>query len=101
MLKKLKKDVIKELVCGFALLCLCCTVFAQTKDPKLSDLSSQMQTSAKEFFNIMKIVIRVILGLGAVYTIYAFVSESPKRREVLIGVLSAIAISEIMWFILG
>ena len=67
-------------------------VLAQ-KVPDLKDVVNVVQKTSTEAWTLANWIITIVMGIGLVLLIIAFVTEHPKKREFLIGYVTAI----ILW----
>jgi len=63
------------------------------KVPSLNDVVSIAQKTSTEAWTLANWIITIVMGIGLILLIIAFVTEHPKKREFLIGYVTAI----ILW----
>jgi len=68
------------------------SVMAQ-KVPDLKDVVNIAQKTSTEAWSLVNWIITIVMGIGLILLIIAFVTEHPKKKEFLIGYLTAI----ILW----
>jgi len=66
-------------------------VMAQ-KVPDLKDVVSIAQKTSTEAWSLANWIITIVMGIGLILLIIAFVTEHPKKREFLIGWITAIVL---------
>ena len=63
------------------------------KVPTLSDVVKIAESTSKDGWALANWIITIVLGIGLILLVLAFVTEHPKKREFLIGYVTAI----ILW----
>jgi len=63
------------------------------KVPTLSDVVKIAESTSKDSWALANWIITIVLGIGLILLVLAFVTEHPKKREFLIGYVTAI----ILW----
>lgn len=63
------------------------------KVPSLSEVVKIAETTSKDGWALTNWIITIVMGIGLVLLVLAFVTEHPKKREFLIGYVTAI----ILW----
>ena len=63
------------------------------KVPELKDVVNIAQKTSTEAWALANWIITIVMGIGLILLIIAFVTEHPKKREFLIGYVTAI----ILW----
>ena len=63
------------------------------KVPSLNEVVKIAETTTKDAWALANWIITIIMGIGLILLILAFVTEHPKKREFLIGYVTAI----ILW----
>ena len=67
-------------------------VLAQ-KVPELKDVVKIAETTSTDAWRLANWIITIVMGIGLILLVLAFVTEHPKKREFLIGYVTAI----ILW----
>ena len=68
-------------------------VIMAQKVPTLKEVVSIAESTSKDGWTLANWIITAIMGIGLVLLVLAFVTEHPKKREFLIGYITAI----ILW----
>ena len=63
------------------------------KVPTLNEVVKIAETTSKDGWALANWIVTIVMGIGLVLLILAFVTEHPKKREFLIGYVTAI----ILW----
>jgi uncharacterized BrkB/YihY/UPF0761 family membrane protein len=63
------------------------------KVPSLNDVVKIAETTSQQGWTLANWIITIVMGIGLILLVLAFVTEHPKKREFLIGYVTAI----ILW----
>ena len=68
-------------------------VVTAQKVPTLNEVVKIAETTSRDGWALANWIITIIMGIGLILLVLAFVTEHPKKREFLIGYVTAI----ILW----